>query len=257
MFCPLMVAPAENGPLGSGPTTSVSASSRVRFNSVTSLSWSFVKPFPGWKFTSNRQTNASSVRLSPPTIDFRLDSTISESLPFRSLSINTAADNGLFPRLFPICTPNSLFTGLHALTSTGLDASESPPGRIPLYEFFLARTGAAGKSFTRKVYMPFFYRIVAVTATCALALGCFATALNRLAAQEPAQSGGSISSQVSLVNLFATVRDKNKRVVTDLTQNDFQIFMDNDQQKIAFFNKEVTLPVTLGLLIDTSGSEQY
>jgi len=105
--------------------------------------------------------------------------------------------------------------------------------------------------------MPFFYRIVAVTATCALALGCFAPALNRLAAQEPAQSGGTISSQVSLVNLFATVRDKSKRVVTDLTQNDFQIFMDNEPQKIAFFSKEVTLPITLGLLIDTSGSEQY
>ena len=35
---PLTVAPALNGPLGSGPMTSVSESSRTRFNSVTSLS---------------------------------------------------------------------------------------------------------------------------------------------------------------------------------------------------------------------------
>ena len=104
--------------------------------------------------------------------------------------------------------------------------------------------------------MPFFYRIAAATATCALALACLAPAANRLAAQEPVQSGGTISSQVSLVSLFATVRDKNKRIVTDLTQNDFQVLQDNEPQKIAFFSKEVTLPITIGLLIDTSGSEQ-
>ena len=100
--------------------------------------------------------------------------------------------------------------------------------------------------------MPFFYRFAAFTASCALALGSIAPAFP----QEPTQAGGSISRQVSLVSLFATVRDKNKRIVGDLTQNDFQVFQDNEPQKIAFFSKEVTLPITLGLLIDTSGSEQ-
>src|SRR4029077_788192 len=74
--------------------------------------------------------------------------------------------------------------------------------------------------------------------------------------QEPERSQGTISTQVSLVSLFATVRDKNKRVVPDLKKEDFKIFEDNQEQKIAFFSKEVTLPITLGLLIDTSGSEQ-
>jgi len=32
------------------------------------------------------------------------------------------------------------------------------------------------------------------------------------------------------------------------------IYKDNQEQKIAFFSKKVTLPLTLGLLIDTSGS---
>jgi VWFA-related protein len=73
--------------------------------------------------------------------------------------------------------------------------------------------------------------------------------------QEPAQ-GPALRSTVNLVNLFATVRDKNKRIVGDLKQDDFKIFEDNQEQKIAFFSKEVTLPITLGLLIDTSGSEQ-
>jgi len=35
--------------------------------------------------------------------------------------------------------------------------------------------------------------------------------------------GGTIKSQVSLVNLFATVRDKNKRIVPNLKQEDFRI----------------------------------
>ena len=67
----------------------------------------------------------------------------------------------------------------------------------------------------------------------------------------------TIKAEVSLVNLFATVRDKNKRIVTDLKQDDFKISEDNHEEKIAFFSKEMNLPITLGLLLDTSGSEQY
>jgi VWFA-related protein len=100
--------------------------------------------------------------------------------------------------------------------------------------------------------MSFSKRIAACAAVCALALGLVTPAVP----QEPVQSQGTISSQVSLVSLFATVRDKNKRSVSDLKQENFKVYMDNEEQKIAFFNKEVTLPITVGLLIDTSGSEQ-
>jgi VWFA-related protein len=74
--------------------------------------------------------------------------------------------------------------------------------------------------------------------------------------QEPVQSGQTIKSQVTLVNLFATVRDKNKRIVGDLKQEDFKVQEDGQDQKISFFSKEVALPITLALLLDTSGSEQ-
>jgi VWFA-related protein len=74
-------------------------------------------------------------------------------------------------------------------------------------------------------------------------------------AQEPAQVP-TLKATVNLVNLFATVRDKNKRIVADLRQEDFKIYEDSQEQKIAFFSQEVTLPITLGLLIDTSGSER-
>jgi VWFA-related protein len=74
--------------------------------------------------------------------------------------------------------------------------------------------------------------------------------------QEPPQ-GGTIKSQVNLVNIFATVRDKNKKIVSDLKQEDFSLTEDNQSEKIAFFSKESTLPITLAMLLDTSGSEQF
>jgi VWFA-related protein len=75
--------------------------------------------------------------------------------------------------------------------------------------------------------------------------------------QEPAGQGQVIRKQVDLVNLFATVRDNHKKIVGNLKQEDFKILEDNQAQQIAFFSKEVTLPITLALLLDTSGSEQY
>jgi VWFA-related protein len=76
--------------------------------------------------------------------------------------------------------------------------------------------------------------------------------------EPPSQNQGPptvIKSEVNLVNLFATVRDKNKRVVTDLKQDDFRIAEDGKDEKIAFFSREVNLPITMGLLLDTSVSE--
>jgi VWFA-related protein len=63
--------------------------------------------------------------------------------------------------------------------------------------------------------------------------------------------------EVNLVNLFATVRDKHKAIVTGLTKDDFQVFEDGQQQEITYFSAESNLPITLGMLMDTSGSEYY
>ena len=73
------------------------------------------------------------------------------------------------------------------------------------------------------------------------------------AAHEPQQP---IRVGVELVNLYATVRDKHKQIIPNLTQDDFRIFEDSQEQKVAFFTHETALPITLGMLIDTSGSEQ-
>ncbi len=69
------------------------------------------------------------------------------------------------------------------------------------------------------------------------------------------QNPPTIRVSVALVNVFATVRDGHKRIVPGLTQDDFKIFEDSQPQKIESFSRETALPITLGLLIDTSGSE--
>jgi len=50
------------------------------------------------------------------------------------------------------------------------------------------------------------------------------------------------------------VRDKHNVIITDLKKEDFKIYEDGQEQKIAFFSREVDIPLTLGILVDTSGS---
>ena len=104
--------------------------------------------------------------------------------------------------------------------------------------------------------MPSLKKIAGVLAISGIAVAIAGSfALRGRAATQQEQQGPVLKSNVDLVSVFATVRDKNKRIMGDLKQQDFKIFEDNQEQKIAFFSKEVTLPITIGLLIDTSGSE--
>jgi VWFA-related protein len=95
---------------------------------------------------------------------------------------------------------------------------------------------------------------------CALAMGAATLApAARSAAAAAGQSATAgqqpIRVQVDLVNLFATVRDKKtKKIATGLEQGDFKVSEDNTPQEISSFSRETSLPITLGLLIDTSGS---
>jgi VWFA-related protein len=83
---------------------------------------------------------------------------------------------------------------------------------------------------------------------------CAATLVGGLAF---AAAPGQIRVQVNQVNVFATVRDKHKSIVTGLTKDDFQVYEDGQLQEITDFSAESNLPITLGMLIDTSGSEYY
>src|SRR3954462_9541495 len=68
------------------------------------------------------------------------------------------------------------------------------------------------------------------------------------------QDKPSFSTDVKVVNLFATVRDRKDQVVRDLTKDDFLLDEDGRPQTIRYFSQESNLPLTVGLLVDTSGS---
>ena len=72
--------------------------------------------------------------------------------------------------------------------------------------------------------------------------------------QQPPQLQQPLKVQTAIVNVFATVRDKHKAILSNLTKDDFKIYEDGAEQKIAYFRREVDMPITLALLIDTSGS---
>ena len=65
-----------------------------------------------------------------------------------------------------------------------------------------------------------------------------------------------ITVNVAAVNLLATVRDKHGNLVRNLSKDDFSLEQDTKPQTITYFAKESDLPLTLGLLVDTSLSQR-
>jgi len=70
------------------------------------------------------------------------------------------------------------------------------------------------------------------------------------------QQGPTISVNVKMVTMFATVRDKHGALVRNLTKDDFVLQQDGHPQTITYFAPDSDLPLTLGLLVDTSGSQR-
>ncbi len=70
------------------------------------------------------------------------------------------------------------------------------------------------------------------------------------------QDKPTFSTGVKVVNLFANVRNKAGAIVKDLTKDDFLLDEDGRAQEIRYFSQESDLPLTLGLLVDTSGSQR-
>ncbi len=66
----------------------------------------------------------------------------------------------------------------------------------------------------------------------------------------------SVKVNVNVVQLFFNVKDKKGGLIPNLTKNDFQVSEDGKPQTIKYFAAESNLPLTLGILIDASGSQQ-
>ena len=66
----------------------------------------------------------------------------------------------------------------------------------------------------------------------------------------------SISVDVSLVNILASVHDKHGGLIGNLNKDDFTVLEDGKPQTIKYFTRETDLPLTIGLLIDVSASQR-
>ena len=66
----------------------------------------------------------------------------------------------------------------------------------------------------------------------------------------------TFSTEVKVVNVLANVHAKNGEIVRGLTKDDFVLSEDGRPQTIRYFSSETDLPLTLGLLVDTSMSQR-
>jgi VWFA-related protein len=73
---------------------------------------------------------------------------------------------------------------------------------------------------------------------------------------DASQSVATFRQNVNLVSLYFNVRDKKNLLIPHLTRDDCQVFEDKQPQKLKNFVAEVDQPLTLGILLDTSGSQQ-
>jgi VWFA-related protein len=85
-----------------------------------------------------------------------------------------------------------------------------------------------------------------------------APAAQKPAAQKPEDEQTpteTLKVSVNVVGLFFNVKDKHGTLLPNLTKDDFTVFEDGKQQTIKYFAAESNLPLTLGILIDSSGSQ--
>ena len=66
----------------------------------------------------------------------------------------------------------------------------------------------------------------------------------------------TFSTSVKVVQVYASVRDGKGTIIKDLQKGDFTLSEDGKPETIEYFSRESDLPLTLGLLVDTSGSQR-
>jgi VWFA-related protein len=70
------------------------------------------------------------------------------------------------------------------------------------------------------------------------------------------QDDVTFKTGVKVVNILTSVRTKKGEYVTDLTKDEFTVLENGKPQTIRYFSRETDLPLTLGLMVDTSMSQQ-
>ncbi len=76
-----------------------------------------------------------------------------------------------------------------------------------------------------------------------------------ISARTPGQDEATFSTDVKVVNILATVRTKSGQIINDLTKDDFSLSENGRPEAIKYFSRESDLPLTIGLMVDTSMSQ--
>jgi VWFA-related protein len=95
-----------------------------------------------------------------------------------------------------------------------------------------------------------------LVAPCLLVPGLGAQQKTTAPEPSPSSTAGTIAVDARLVNLPVVVRDKKGALIQSLTKDDFTLQVDGKPQTIRYFDKDTNLPLTLGLLVDTSQSQR-
>lgn len=89
---------------------------------------------------------------------------------------------------------------------------------------------------------------------CAAKLAMLLATMPALLAAQDEQP--TFKTEVKVVNLLATVRNKKGAFVSDLGKDDFSVLENGRPQTIQYFSRQSDLPLTIGLMIDTSMSQK-
>ncbi len=73
---------------------------------------------------------------------------------------------------------------------------------------------------------------------------------------EPLDSEEVVRVETNLTNIFFTAADRNKRFISDLKKEQIRVTEDGQAQEIFTFQRNIDLPLSVAILIDTSQSEE-
>src|SRR5690348_3349782 len=126
---------------------------------------------------------------------------------------------------------------------------------------FMAKGGGTPAFETNRVGMrPVFIGM----ANCPVRLTAMLLVAALLALSAPSQQqkptedvAPTIRVEVDVVNILATVRDKRGALINNLSKDDFILTENRHPQQIKYFARETDLPLTIGLLLDVSGSQGH
>jgi len=112
------------------------------------------------------------------------------------------------------------------------------------------------------------YKVIYAFAACAFAAAALLGSNPAIAQQDqsktaratptptPADDDEIIKIDTEVVNVLFTAQDRNRRLLTDLRQEDVRIIENGQPQEVTAFARQVDLPLSLAILIDTSISQE-